>query len=90
MEQFHGVPVWHVSGTVKPVRLIENWRRMQRQMVERMLIKLLGEVGRSKEAFMEEGTMALHLRVPATPEEEETVGGTRDDRCEHGMGLWVP
>lgn len=90
MEQFHGVPVWHVSGSVIPTRKMDDWRLMQRQKVERILHNLLDGVGRPHEGFMEHGETALHLRFPATTEEEAMVGGTRDDRCEHGQGLWVP
>lgn len=92
------MPVWHASGALQPNKVVRDWTRNERRKVERLLRDLVDGVGRERLEFFEDGryddvAIALHLRRPATPEEEDYVGGARDVRCTHGLAepkLWAP
>lgn len=87
------MPVWHASGAIQPVKPVIQWSASERAEVEEMLRGLIKGVGRERLEFFEDDhpeAIALHLRRPADGEEEDFVGGARDVRCEHGMGLWTP
>lgn len=88
------MPVWHVSAAIQPVKPVREWTRQERRKVERLLRELIRGVGRPRLEFFEspvpDEAIAMHLRRPATAEEEAAVGGARDVRCPHGQALWTP
>lgn len=63
-----------------------------RRQAERIARGLLDSVGRPGEQFLtsDPDGVAIHMRRPVTSEEENTVGGARDVRCQHGKGLVLP
>jgi hypothetical protein len=90
------VPVWHCSVAFTgedprgPRPPVESWSRQMRRQAERTARKLLDGVGRPGLEFLEPDVIAIHIRRPATAEEEASVGGARDVRCRHGKSLILP
>lgn len=78
MELFDGVPVWHAS--VSNGRLISTWSRNDRRMALRHVVDALRGVGRPSRQWVENGSIALHVRRRVKPSELAVIGEARDIR----------
>lgn len=79
MEKFSGVPVWHASVALIPMKPIGLWTRQQREHAERLLRAALNGVGTDNE-LREDHPFTIQVRRLATYAEAARLGGTQDRR----------
>jgi hypothetical protein len=80
METYQGVPVWHASAALQPLKPVAFWSIKEEQIVRRVLCRLLRGVGLAPDLEDDRLGIAIHLRRKVTPAEHRIVGPAMDVR----------
>lgn len=80
MEVYQGVPVWHASAAIQPLRPLRRWTLDEERRARLLLRQVLQGVGQDLDIEDDDRGVALHIRRKVSPAEHRIVGPAMDVR----------